>query len=485
VAILFGLACGFGLAAATKVEVRLASSEADVEEHTDGQVNRTSSDLQMAFDATDDMDQIVGLRFDGVMVPPGATITNAFLQFTVDEVSSEPTSLRIEVEAADDAEALSGHLLSISSRARAASSVDWAPKAWLVPGEADLPQQTPNLAPLIQEVVSRPGWQPGNALAFVISGIGRRVGQSFDGNPAGAPLLVLEYDDSVSVDSFKVDRAMIKPGEEIMFSWLVSDIDRERISCDLDVEDDGFPDYTFPDCELSLGQAHAYPVDGFYTARLIATDPNGIRSSATALVRVQIPKSVTVAAAGAIACDPQSRHFNGGSGTENFCRMRAVSDLMLGMELNAVLALGDIQYESATYESFLASYHPSWGRLKDITFPATGNHEYRTPGAAGYYQYFGPAAGDPAKGYYSFDLGNWHIVALNTQCSKVGGCKIDSPQVAWLKADLAANPSHCTLAYWHEPRFSSGPHGNSDKCRVGSGRPPLRTLRSARSCWDS
>jgi hypothetical protein len=169
---------------------------------------------------------------------------------------------------------------------------------------------------------------------------------------------------------------------------------------------------------------------------------------------------VKIAAAGDIACDPGSSHFNGGQGSGLNCRQQATSDLLVGAGYDAVLLAGDIQYENGAYSKFLASYDPSWGRVKAITRPVPGNHEYQTGGAAGYYQYFGPAAGDPAKGYYSYDLGGWHVVALNSNCSAVGGCGAGSAQEQWLRADLAANPASCTLAYWHHPRFSSGAHGS-------------------------
>jgi hypothetical protein len=100
--------------------------------------------------------------------------------------------------------------------------------------------------------------------------------------------------------------------------------------------------------------------------------------------------------------------------------------------------------------------------VKSITHPVPGNHEYATPGAAGYFSYFGPAAGDPTEGYYSFDLGSWHIIALNSNCSNVGGCDQGSPQERWLRADLATNQNACTLAYWHHPRFTSGSVHHSD-----------------------
>lgn len=167
-----------------------------------------------------------------------------------------------------------------------------------------------------------------------------------------------------------------------------------------------------------------------------------------------------IGAAGDIACDTADPGFNGGNGTASTCRMKATSDLLLGLGLTAVLTLGDNQYEHGVLARYQASYHPTWGRLLAITRPVPGNHEYLTAGAAGYFSYFGAAAGDPAKGYSSHDLGAWHLIALNSNCAAVGGCGIGSPQEQWLAADLAAHPGVCTLAYWHHPRFSSGPHGN-------------------------
>lgn len=126
-----------------------------------------------------------------------------------------------------------------------------------------------------------------------------------------------------------------------------------------------------------------------------------------------------------------------------------------------VVTLGDNVYPDGTDLQFNDCYDPTWGRHKARTRPAPGNHDYHTPGASGYFNYFGTAAGEPDKGYYSYDLGDWHIIVLNSNCSEVGGCAGDSPQGQWLQADLAAHPTVCTLAYWHRPRFSSGRHGNS------------------------
>ncbi len=140
--------------------------------------------------------------------------------------------------------------------------------------------------------------------------------------------------------------------------------------------------------------------------------------------------------------------------------MLATSDLVVNAGLSAVLPLGDNQYEDGALSKFNASYDATWGRVKSISHPVAGNHEYLLSGASVYYSYFAGAAGDPKKGYYSYNIGGWHLIALNSQCSNVGGCGSGSPQETWLKADLAANTLSCILAYWHIPKFSSGYGGN-------------------------
>ena len=123
-----------------------------------------------------------------------------------------------------------------------------------------------------------------------------------------------------------------------------------------------------------------------------------------------------------------------------------------------VFAAGDLAYQGGTYEEFLKCYGPTWGRFKARTRPTPGNHEYNGGAATGYFRYWDGRAGDPGKGYYSYDLGSWHIVVLNTNCgsSQLGGCAQGSPEETWLKQDLAMHPSVCTLAYGHHALFSSG-----------------------------
>jgi acid phosphatase type 7 len=175
-----------------------------------------------------------------------------------------------------------------------------------------------------------------------------------------------------------------------------------------------------------------------------------------------------IAAAGDISCDPANSGFKGGAGVATRCRQRYTSDLLVGANLAAVLDLGDNQYECGSLTAYNQAYEPTWGRVKAITRPVAGNHEYLTSasnstgcdasnaGAAGYFNYFGAAAGTRGQGWYSYDIGAWHFIALNSQCSAVGGCGSSSPQYRWLQADLASHSNLCTLAYWHVPLFSSG-----------------------------
>ncbi len=205
-----------------------------------------------------------------------------------------------------------------------------------------------------------------------------------------------------------------------------------------------------------------------------------------------------IAAAGNIACDPTNPSFHGGRGTKQGCRMRAVSNLLLRPHgrprYRTVLALGDTQYTCGGLSAFRQSYRPSWGRVFSVTRPIVGDKDYRTtasapgatgcsppPGAAaGFFSYFGSkpyvhTGSTPGSGaYYSFDVPSgcsprgvhpcWHFIALNGNCNKAIGCVPGTEQYDWLAADLAAHPNTsygCTLAFWHQPRFSSGVHGSN------------------------
>jgi hypothetical protein len=206
------------------------------------------------------------------------------------------------------------------------------------------------------------------------------------------------------------------------------------------------------------GHASVAPGAAAATAGIMAAGPN---------------HDPLIAAAGDIACDPTSGSFGAGNGTSNNCHEKVVSDMLLRIHPNTVLPLGDNQYECGDLSAFQQSYAPTWGRLRAVTRPIVGNHEYgeacHRSDASPYFSYFGASAGPYGRGWYSYNIGSWHLIALNSECSygrgrlKVGGCEAGSAQERWLRRDLATHPRRCTLAYWHEPRFSSGQHGDAQQ----------------------
>jgi calcineurin-like phosphoesterase family protein len=139
----------------------------------------------------------------------------------------------------------------------------------------------------------------------------------------------------------------------------------------------------------------------------------------------------------------------------------ATAELVMSIDPNVALTLGDNQYPSGSLTDFRNGYDASWGRFLASTAPAVGNHEYKSSSrAAGYFDYFGSRA---PGAYYSYDVGAWHLIALDSNCARIGGCDPGSPEYEWLQRDLAADSAVCTLAYWHHPRWSSGErHGGTN-----------------------
>jgi hypothetical protein len=172
-------------------ETSVSTSSDDAEEKPDGRVKLNSGDLEMVFDKNED--QLVGVRFQGVAIPQGATITSAHVQFQVDEVTSVATSLTLHGQAADDAPTFTLSNADLSSRPTTTAAVGWSPSAWSVLGAKGLEQRTDDVGSLIQEIVSRPGWAAGNAIVLLVSGTGERVAEAYDGAAAGAPMLHVEY----------------------------------------------------------------------------------------------------------------------------------------------------------------------------------------------------------------------------------------------------------------------------------------------------
>jgi calcineurin-like phosphoesterase family protein len=176
-----------------------------------------------------------------------------------------------------------------------------------------------------------------------------------------------------------------------------------------------------------------------------ATTTTATTTTATTTTAPPPSDDPVVAVAGDIAGD--------GSGDS------ATAAILDSLGPTAVLTAGDNAYPSGTASQYSSFYDPTWGRHKAITYPTPGNHEYQTKGASGYFGYFGSRAGASGEGYYSFDLGAWHLIALNSEISHGA----TSTQVTWLKNDLAATGAPCVLAYWHKPRFTAGNYGDTSE----------------------
>ena len=177
--------------------------------------------------------------------------------------------------------------------------------------------------------------------------------------------------------------------------------------------------------------------------------------------------TTVIAAVGDMACDPSDQSWNNGDGTTSGCAQRRTSSAMLAdTSVQAVLGLGDYQYDCDDPADYAVSYTPTWGRLNGVMDPVAGNHEYQTgtdafgrpcpstnSTAAGYFSYFAHSHPE-SRGHFSFDVGSWHIIGLNGNCGSVGGCGASSGQASWLSADLDATTQPCVLAYWHQPRYT-------------------------------
>jgi VCBS repeat-containing protein len=640
----------------TVLDIRVEANSDDAEEDlADGSVSLGSSDLEMIQEANE---QIVGIRFNGVSVPQGATIVKGWVQFQVDETTSIATNLTIQGEAVDNAVTFSSSALNISSRSRTSveTAVSWSPPPWETVGEAGPDQQTPDIATVIQEIVNRTGWSSGNSLVILVTGSGERTAESYNGDPAGAPLLHVEYIDtpassppvanddtaSTAVDtSVLIDVAAndtdadgnLDPGTtnttcatcsgpsngslvnngDGTFTYTpnpsfggpdsfiyeicdtdsrcdtatvliavgtppVANDDTASTAEDTPVLIDVAANDTDADGNLDPGTANtgcatcSSPANGSLanngngtftytpgpdyngadsfvyeicdtvgacdTATVTVTvtpvsDPpvaNDDTASTTedTLVQIDVAANDTDAdgnldpgttntTCGSCSGPANGSLVNNGDGTFDYapnlgytgadsfvyeicdtgglCDTATVTitvssathvlvgagdiarcdeidddltaDLLDNIE-GTVFTTGDNAYPTGSTADFNNCYDPTWGRHKARTRPSTGNHDYDdTNTGDAYFAYFGAAAGNPGEGWYSYDVGDWHIVVLNTnwRCNYVP-CDAGSPQAQWLQADLAANPSTCTLAYWHYPRFAtpsaSGADGGPD-----------------------
>jgi hypothetical protein len=176
------------------VSSRINAGTDDAEERqSGGTMYINSSDLELVYDTATTGNQHVGMRFRNVNVPKGKTITNAYIQFTVDETNSGTTNLTIKGQAADNPGIFTSTAYNVSSRAKTAASVSWSPAAWTTVGAAGTAQRTPDLKNIVQEIVNRAGWAQNNSMVFIITGTGERTAEAYEGSASKAPQLVITY----------------------------------------------------------------------------------------------------------------------------------------------------------------------------------------------------------------------------------------------------------------------------------------------------
>ncbi|MFK8007635.1 MAG: T9SS type A sorting domain-containing protein, partial [Saprospiraceae bacterium] len=184
-----------GTTISTSITIQISDEDDDAEEST-GDMNLTSSDLEMTEDGSDL--QTVGLVFNGLNIPSGAVITNAYIQFTADETDAGTTNLTIHGEDTDNALSFTSANFNLTSRPNTAASVNWIPQVWSTEGEAGTDQQTPDLSALVQEIINRSGWEEDNSMGFIISGVGVRTAVSYNGSPNDAAILHVTFEISTS-----------------------------------------------------------------------------------------------------------------------------------------------------------------------------------------------------------------------------------------------------------------------------------------------
>jgi PKD repeat protein len=274
---------------ATTVEGRTAAASDDAEENATRSVDLNSSDLELIHDSSD---QTVGMRWTGLGILKGATITAAYIQLSAKESQSEVTNLTFRGQAADNAATFSTITGDISNRPRTAAAMNWAPVAWTA-GEAGPNQRTPDMSAVIQEVVSRPGWASGNALAVIVTGTGHRTAWAWNGNAAASPLLHVEYvgGDRPPTASLSVTQLASPPKTVTVDGSGSTDTDATPIaSYRFD-----FGDGTAPVTTTAPSAQHTYAYGGIYTVTLVVTDTGG-NASAPAIrsITVSGPEQIAV-----------------------------------------------------------------------------------------------------------------------------------------------------------------------------------------------
>jgi hypothetical protein len=441
-------------ATVTIIDTRIAASEDDVEERPSGRMYLTSTDLELVQDKQ--MVQTVGLRFTDIDIPAGAVIVRAYIQFQTDEVGSDETRVEIRGLASDDLAPFIPERYDLTTRDVTNALSSWSLSPWSTVDQVDLDQRSPDLSAVVQEIVGRAGWEAGNDLGFSITGSGKRTADSFDGDPAKAPVLHVEYyvpqaftPDIVLTQnpSFReniagatvgsLGLAAAIPGQTYVFS--ISDDRFQLVGTTLKLRDD-----------LRLD----FERDPLVSVEVTATDTAGLIHKETITAPVGDVAETRFAAFG---------DYGKGSGE--------VAALVNTLKVDFIITVGDNSYGSdpiddqvgLNYSDYIGNYRGSYGdgSATNRFFPSLGNHEYDGDGGGvgAYLNYFTLPGNER---YYDFVIGPVHFFALNSNVEEPDGNSETSVQAHWLQAGLAASNSLYDIVYFHHAPLSSGnDHGSS------------------------
>lgn len=447
-------------------DIPIGYASDDAEEDASGSVNLHSGDLELAFDPAAGS-QLVGLRFT-LPAAQGALITSAWLQFQSADADLEAADLLIEAQASDDAATFTDTDFGISSRPRTAERVMWSPEPWEYNRLAGLAQRTPDLSALIQEVVDRPGWVRGNAVVLLISGLGRRVADSFDGDPGAAPVLHVEY---AGIGAPENRPPVVEAeGESTVYP--------NSASLGGSVSDDLLPSssslttlwskvsgpgtVTFSDASVVDTDA-TFSEPGQYSLRLTADDGE-LAASDTILISAVDPAARQV---------DRMRAVVFGDYGIGCCEEADVAGLVATLAPDIIITTGDNRYVNDMdysvgqfYSDYIGNYQGEYGMGSAINrfFPAVGNHDYSELGGLDVFlDYFSlpggaveTSASSGNERYYDFVYGPVHFFAVDSDPDEPDGTSVDSTQAQWLRSQLALSSAPWQVVYMHHPPYSSG-----------------------------
>jgi acid phosphatase type 7 len=445
-------------AAAETTNVVTSVADAGLSELAPTTNNGSATTLKVDGDDPGGKDLYAALRWDLSQIPAGATVTSATVTLNISNPSPQ-TYGAYELKRAWSEGRVNWNV--------AATGAPWATAG--AKGATDRGSQiasvTPtNIAPYTFTIPASvvQGWlnAPSSNNGIVLAHTTNYDGFDFDTRQgATAPKLTINYTTSgEGTDTTPPESTIVSgPSGTVSSASASFTFSSSEANSTFECRLDGG---AYGSCTSPM--SYAKLSDGSHTFEVRATDAAGNTEATPASRTWMVDTTVDTTAA-------QSDPVLVGAGDIASCSSsgdEATANLLDGIS-GTVFTLGDNAYQAGTAAEFANCYDPSWGRHKARTMPTVGDHEYDlSAGASGYFGYFGAAAGDANKGYYSYDRGQWHIISLNSMCENVGGCDAYSPMVKWLKQDLAANPKACTLAYFHHPLFNSGAeHGNAPKMR--------------------